>query len=111
MRASTKFTAVELDPTTAAIGQKLYPSASYINKGFEEVYVPSGHFDAVLGNPPYGQQSLYDKHHRELKDFSIHNYFIAKSIDKLRPGGVLAVVVSRYFLDAMNTAAREHIAE
>jgi N12 class adenine-specific DNA methylase/predicted RNA methylase len=111
MRATTEYTAVELDTVTAAIGQQLYPKAAYINRGFETVFVPSGHFDAVVGNPPFGQQSLYDADHRELSDFSIHNYFLAKSIDKLRPGGVMAVVVSRYFMDAANTAAREHIAE
>jgi N12 class adenine-specific DNA methylase/predicted RNA methylase len=111
MRAATKYTAIEVDPVTAAIGQKLYPRAAYKNKGYEQFHIPSGHFDAVVGNPPYGPQSLYDANHRELAHFSIHNYFIAKSIDKLRPGGVLAVVVSRYFMDAQNPTAREHIAD
>jgi len=111
MREQSRFTAIELDPTTAAVGQRLYPSATYINRGYEAVHIPNGHFDAVVGNPPFGQQTLYDPQHRELKDFSIHNYFIAKSIEALRPGGVLAVVVSRYFMDAANTTVREHIAD
>src|SRR6185312_6825307 len=111
MREQSRFTAIELDPTTASVGQRLYPSATYINRGYEAVHIPNGHFDAVVVNPPFGQQTLYDPQHRELKDFSIHNYFIAKSIEALRPGGVLAVVVSRYFMDAANTTVREHIAD
>lgn len=111
MHQASQFTAIELDPVTSAIGQKLYPLARYHNKGFEQVFIPSGYFDAVVGNPPYGQQSLYDPQHRELNGYSIHNYFIAKSIDKLRPGGVMAVVVSRYFMDAADPTVREHIAE
>jgi len=110
MRERSTITAIELDTLTAEIGQRLYPGTTFINKGFEKVMVPTGHFDVVVGNPPYGQQSLYDPDHRDISDFSIHNYFLAKSVDKLRPGGVLAVVVSRYFMDAANGAAREHLA-
>lgn len=111
MRRDTEYTGIELDGVTAAIGQKLYPSATYINRGLEQVFIPTDHFDVVVGNPPFGSQSLYDPDHRELNDFSIHNYFIAKAIDKVRPGGVVAVVVSRYFMDAQSTAARQHIAD
>jgi N12 class adenine-specific DNA methylase/predicted RNA methylase len=111
MRERSTITAIELDPLTADIGQRLYPSITFINRGFEKVTVPTDHFDVVVGNPPYGSQSLYDQDHRDLSDFSIHNFFIAKSLDKLRPGGVLAVVVSRYFMDAANGATREHLAE
>ncbi|QTF59154.1 DEAD/DEAH box helicase family protein (plasmid) [Stutzerimonas frequens] len=106
-----KFTAVELDPLTAEIGKHLYPQSTYINKGLQDVVIPAGHFDAVIGNPPFGSQTLYDPQHRELGGFSIHNYFLAKSLDKLRAGGVMAMVVSRYFLDANNTAARSYIAD
>ncbi|MEB0221359.1 DEAD/DEAH box helicase family protein [Pseudomonas sp. AB12(2023)] len=111
LKAKTKFTAVELDPLTAEIGKHLYPESTYINKGFQDVVIPTGHFDAVIGNPPFGSQSLYDPQHRELSGFSIHNYFLAKSIDKLREGGVMAQVVSRYFLDANSTTARSYIAD
>lgn len=111
MRVASQFTAVELDPLTADIARHLYPSATHINRGLQDVVIPAGHFDACVGNPPFGTQSLYDPHHRELGSFSIHNYFLAKSIDKLREGGVMAVVVSRYFLDAASTTAREHIAD
>jgi N12 class adenine-specific DNA methylase len=111
LRNECLFTAVELDPLTADIGRHLYPTASYLNRGLQEVVIPTGYFDACVANPPFGSQSLYDPHHRELAGFSIHNYFLAKSLDKIRPGGVMGAVVSRYFLDAANGKAREHIAE
>ncbi len=111
LRKESQFTAVELDPLTAEIGKHLYPTATYLNRGLQDVVVPSGYFDACVANPPFGSQSLYDPHHRELSGYSIHNYFLAKSLDKLKPGGVMGVVVSRYFLDAANGRAREHIAE
>ncbi|CAJ0807661.1 hypothetical protein R77560_04607 [Ralstonia thomasii] len=111
MRADSKFTGIELDPVTAAIAKHLYPTATIVNKGFQEVSIPQGYFDIAIGNPPFGNQKLYDREHKELGDFSIHNYFIAKSLDKVRPGGVVAVVVSSYFLDAHLPTAREHIAQ
>ena len=111
MRENSAVTGIELDPLTAEIARHLYPSASIINKGLQNVFIPANTFDAVVGNPPFGAQSLYDPYHRELDGFSIHNYFLAKSIDKLRDGGVAAFVVSRYFLDAGDPTAREHIAD
>lgn len=111
MRRSSRFTAIELDPVTAAIAKNLYPSATVINKGLESTTIPTGNFDLMVGNPPFGSQSLYDPKHKDLSKFSIHNYFIAKSLDKVREGGLMAFVVSRYFLDAENSAAREYIAE
>lgn len=111
MRQKTKVTGIELDPTTAAIARHLYPSATIINKGYQDVTIPSGYFDAAVGNPPFGNQSLYDPNHRDLSEFSIHNYFIAKTLDKLRDGGVAPFVVSNFFMDAQNGAAREWIAE
>lgn len=109
--AGAKVTAIELDPLTAEIGKHLYPQATYINKGLQDVVIPAGLFDAVVGNPPFGSQSLYDAQHRDLTGFSIHNYFLAKSLDKLREGGVMAMVVSRYFMDAVNSDARSYIAD
>jgi predicted RNA methylase len=111
MRANSNFTCIELDQLTVRIGRKLYPSANYINDGLQDVVVPPNNFDAVVGNPPFGSQSLFDPDHRELAGFSIHNYFLAKSVDALREGGVAAFVVSRYFLDANDSKAREHIAD
>ncbi|MFC6478632.1 Eco57I restriction-modification methylase domain-containing protein [Pseudomonas asuensis] len=111
MRVNSHFTAVELDPITAEIGRHLYPSATCINRGLQDVVIPQGHFDAVVGNPPFGNQSLYDPYNKDLSTFSIHNYFLAKSVNSLRENGLLAVVVSRYFLDANNSAPREYIAD
>lgn len=111
IREQAKVTGVELDLVTAAIAKHLYPSAAIINKGFQEVAIPDGYFDIVVGNPPFGNQRLYDANHPELNDFSIHNYFIAKSLDTVRDGGMVAIVVSNFFLDAHNTAARKFVAE
>lgn len=111
MRERSKVTGIELDRVTAQIARHLYPSASVINKGFQEVTIPGGYFDAAIGNPPFGNQSVYDANHRDISQFSIHNYFISKSLDKLREGGVAAFVVSNYFLDARDSSARSHIAD
>ena len=104
------FLAIELDPTTSAIGKYLYPQAKHLNTGFQKSQL-RGAFDAVVGNPPFGNQALFDPDYPELKKFTIHNYFLAKSIDLLREGGVAAFVVSRYFLDSTDSKAREHIAQ
>lgn len=111
LRGKVDITGIELDPTTAKIAGFLYPNATVINKGFQEVNIPTDHFDVVVGNPPFGNQKVYDPAHKDLSDFSIHNYFIAKSLDKVRAGGIVGVVVSNYFLDAKGEAAREHIAD
>lgn len=107
---NTNFLAVELDPTTSAIAKYLYPNDHHINNGFQNTRLKSGFFDAIVGNPPFGNQSLYDPDFPELRKFSVHNYFLAKSISLLREGGVAAFVVSRYFMDAVDSSAREHIA-
>ena len=107
---NANFLAVELDTSTSAIAKYLYPKARHINNGFQHTNIKSTIFDAVIGNPPFGSQSLYDPDFPELRKFSIHNYFLAKSISLLREGGVAAFVVSRYFLDAADPTAREHIA-
>ena len=101
--------AVELDPITAAIGEYLYPQAKYINKGFQDLNLSDTDFDLAIGNPPFGNQKVFDSSRPDLS-FSIHNYFLSKSIDSLRDGGVAAFVVSRYFMDAVNNPAREYIA-
>ncbi len=106
-----QFLAVELDPTTAAMSKYLYPKARHTNNGFQNTPLNKDFFDAVVGNPPFGNQSLYDPDYPELKKFSIHNYFISKSLDLLREGGVGAFVVSRFFLDAVDPSVREHISQ
>ena len=108
---NARFMAVELDPTTSAIAKYLYPKALHINNGFQNTNSKATIFDAVVGNPPFGNQSLYDPDFPELRKFSVHNYFLAKSISLLREGGVAAFVVSRYFMDAVDSSAREHISQ
>ncbi len=107
---NAKFLGIELEPITSAISQYLYPEAKHLNIGFQNSQI-SGGFDLVVGNPPFGNQALYDPDYPQYKKFSIHNYFLAKSIDLLREGGVAAFVVSRYFLDSTDSSAREKIAE
>jgi predicted RNA methylase len=111
MRDASKVTGIELDPATASIAKHLYPDSTVINRGYQDVAIPSGYFDLAVGNPPFGNQSIFDAEHRELSEFSIHNYFIGKTLDKVRDGGVVAVVVSNFFMDAQNSTAREWIAD
>ena len=110
-RFNAQFLAVELDPTTAAIAQYLYPEADHINSGFQNAHLVIPSFDVAIGNPPFGNQALYDPDFPELRKFSIHNYFIAKSLSLLREGGIGAFVVSRFFLDAVDPSVREHISQ
>ncbi len=103
--------ATELDPLTAKFAQALYPSAKIKQGGFQDYDVPSEFFDVAVGNPPFGEEPITDMERSAYSGFSIHNYFFAKSIDKLRPGGVLTMVVSHNFLDAKDDRARKWIAE
>jgi N12 class adenine-specific DNA methylase len=111
LRQSAELFGVELDPITSKIAAGLYPSARITNSGFEDYQVPGGFFDAAIGNPPFGEEPIADSDRSPYSGFSIHNYFIAKTIDKLRPGGVAMMVVSHNFLDARDNRARKWIAE
>ncbi len=111
VRAKSQLFAVEWDKITSLIAKHLYPSAHVANAGFQDIEFPANSFDLVIGNPPFGKDTLYDKNHPELRSFSIHNFFFAKSIDKVRPGGVLQMVVSRHLMDAIDSTARDYLAE
>lgn len=111
LRAGMQVFGVELDPITSKIAAGLYPSAKIRNQGFEDFDVPAGFFDIAVGNPPFGQEPLVDMLGSPYSGWSIHNYFFAKTIDKLRPGGVMAMVVSHNFLDAQDGKARKWIAD
>ena len=111
MRKGSELHGVELDPITAKIAAALYPSANVVNKGFQDFDIPSEYFDVAIGNPPFGSEPLVDMQRSAYSGFSIHNYFLAKSVDKLRPGGMMAMVVSRYFMDTKDIAARKWMAE
>lgn len=107
-----QFAAVELDPITAKIAAALYQKSRVLNMGFQDFTAPDGYYDLAIGNPPFGSQKLYDEKRTHLNGFSIHNMFFAKSVDLLRPDGVLAMVVSNSFLDAVTKdKARRYIAD
>jgi N12 class adenine-specific DNA methylase len=110
--ASSQLFGVELDPTTGGIARQLYQRADIkAPRGFQEVNIPAEYFDAAIGNPPFGKQPIVDESGAEIPKLSIHNFFFAKAVHSLRPGGVLAMVTSHYFLDANQSAARGWIAK
>ena len=104
-----KMYGVELDPVSGKIAKQLYQKNKIAVQGFEETSYPDSFFDCVIGNVPFGSYQVsdrrYDRHH-----FMIHDYFIAKSLDLIRPGGVVAVVTSSGTMDKQNPAVRQYIA-
>ena len=107
--ADSRLYGVELDSITGRIAQKLYPDANIKVAGFETTD-RRDFYDLAVGNVPFGNYKVNDKAYNKLS-FSIHNYFFAKAIDQVRPGGIVAFVTSRYTLDSNDSAARKHIAE
>ena len=107
--AGSRLYGVELDSITGRIAQKLYPQADITVAGFETTD-RRDFYDLAVGNVPFGNYKVADKAYNKL-GFSIHNYFFAKAIDQLRPGGVIAFVTSRYTMDSRDSTARKHIAE
>ena len=100
---------VELDSITGRIAKKLYPQADITVAGFETTG-RRDFYDLAVGNVPFGQYKVNDKAYNKL-GFSIHNYFFAKAIDQVRPGGIVAFVTSRYTMDSKDSTARKHMAE
>ena len=105
-----RFLGVELDPLTAAIAAALYPDADIRAEGFETTNLAPDSFDLVVGNVPFAKLALNDPLHNRARH-SIHNHFIIKALRFLRPGGLAAVLTSRYTLDSRNPAARREMAE
>ncbi len=101
---------VELDSLTGRIAKQLYPKANIQIKGFEETNFQDNSFDIAVGNVPFGNYSVFDPAYNRY-NFSIHNYFFAKALAKIHPGGVLAFVTSRYTMDAKDSKVREYLAE
>ena len=101
---------IELDSLTGRIAKKLYPKAQIQIDGFERTSFPNDFFDIVIGNVPFGNYQVPDRRYDRYK-FPIHDYFIAKSLDQVRPGGLVAVVTSSGTLDKENPAARKYFAE
>lgn len=107
--ADSRLYGVELDSITGRIAKKLYPQADITVAGFETTD-RRDFYDLAVGNVPFGNYKVNDKAYNKL-NFSIHNYFFAKAIDQVRPGGVVAFVTSRYTLDSKDSSARKHMAE
>ena len=107
--ANSQLYGVELDSITGRIAQQLYPEASITVAGFETTNRP-GFYDLAVGNVPFGQYQVHDPEYDRL-GFSIHNYFAAKMLDQVRPGGIVAFVTSRYTLDAKDESVRRYLAE
>ena len=106
----SKIYGVELDAISAGIAQQLYQKTTIAAQGFEETNLPDSFFDGVVGNVPFGDFKVSDKRYDKHK-FLIHDYFFAKSLDKLRPGGVMALVTSKGTMDKETLAVRKYIAQ
>ena len=107
--ADSRLYGVELDSITGRIAKKLYPQADITVAGFETTDMRD-FYDLAVGNVPFGNYKVNDKAYNKL-GFSIHNYFFAKAIDQVRPGGIVAFVTSRYTMDSKDSTARKHMAE
>ena len=101
---------VELDNLTGRIAAKLYPKANVQIKGFEDTTFPNDKFDIVVGNVPFGGYGVADSEYNRY-NFKVHDYFLAKSIDKVKPNGIVAVITSKSTLDKLNPSARKYVAE
>ena len=106
----SKIYGVEIDPISAGIAQQLYQKTSIAAQPFEEASLPDSFFDCVIGNVPFGDFKVADKRYDKY-NFLIHDYFFAKSLDNLRPGGVMALVTSKGTMDKENSAVRKYIAQ
>ena len=107
---NSKLYGVELDPITGRIARQLYQTANIAIEGFEETTLPDSFFDLAIGNVPFGDYGVADKRYDKHR-FLIHDYFFAKTLDKVRPGGVVAFITSSGTMDKKNPAVRKYIAE
>lgn len=108
--SESKLYGVELDDLSGRIARQLYQKSSIAVQGYEKTAFPDNFFDVVIGNVPFGQFHVSDKRYDRL-NFPIHEYFIAKALDQVRPGGVIAVVTSSYTMDKRTASARKYIAQ
>lgn len=110
MRENTHFTGIELDSISGRIAKQLYPNADISITGFEKKTIANNTFDVAIGNVPFGNYGLSDPEYNK-HNFLIHDYFFAKSLDKVAPGGVVAFITSKGTLDKQGTAFREYLAD
>ena len=102
--------AVEIDSLTARIAKQLYQDATIFETGFQEAPFPDGFFDIAVGNVPFGNYGVHDPAYKKWQTASIHNYFFIKTLDKLRDGGVLALITSRFTMDEKDGSIRDYLA-
>lgn len=105
------WTMVELDNITGLFAKYLYPNADVRIQGFEEANIPDGYMDVAIGNVPFGNYGITDKHYPKTVTGSIHNYFFAKALDKVRPGGLVMFITSSFTMDAHDGKVRKYIAD
>lgn len=112
MTATVKsWTMVELDTITGQIAKYLYPHADVRIQGFEETNLPDGYMDVAIGNVPFGDYGITDKHYPKTVTKAIHNYFFAKALDKVRPGGLVMFITSSFTMDSRDSGVRKYIME
>ena len=105
------WTAVELDDITGNIAKYLYPNADVRVQGFEKAKIPNDYMDMAISNVPFGNYAIADKTYPKAVTGAIHNYFFAKSLDKVRPGGIVCFITSRYTMDSYDKSVRQYIAD
>lgn len=108
-RLPVEMTGVEVESTTAAISRLLYPDSTIHHAGLEALTLPDGAFDGGVGNVPFGKYKVFDRIHNSDRKLSIHDHFTLKTLASVRPGGVVAVITSRFTLDAKDPEARERL--
>ncbi len=112
LKAKTKLVGVEIEPISAGILEKLYPQADIFKKGFEDVNIQNNTVDLTITNVPFGDYKVTDKNHPNYNGWSIHNYFFARALDAVKPGGLVIAITSRYSLDGSNSLKmREYMTE
>jgi hypothetical protein len=113
LHPGTRRTGVELDSVTARIAANLYPDSNIHAKAFEDTPLPKDFFDAAVGNIPFGNYPVYDPTYRRSPQLtrSIHDYFLTKTLDVVRPGGVIALITSRYTMDKEDSTVRRHLSD
>ncbi|MBF0634476.1 MAG: class I SAM-dependent methyltransferase, partial [Nitrospinae bacterium] len=110
MKSNSRITGVEIDDLTGRIANKLYPEADIRIQGFEKVKFPDNYFDLAISNVPFGDYKLHDPRYDKLK-LRIHDYFFAKSLDIVRPGGLVMFVTSKGTLDKKDSYVRDYMAK
>lgn len=109
--ANSKYTGIEMDNITAAIAQQLYPLQNIIHGDYTKQKFPGNFFDVAIGNPPFSSTTVLTDPDYKKHKFSLHDFFFAKTIDKVRPGGLMAFVTSRYTMDKLDDKARAYLSE